>query len=66
MVSWDIGLLLVSVVLGRVRDGPAGDPGREQVVGVFGEVVANEHVEQVGVAAQVGVGEDDQLAFAGW
>ncbi len=28
-----------------------GDPGGKEVVGVLGEVVADEHVEQVGVAA---------------
>ena len=32
---------------------------------MFGEVVAGQDVEQVGVAAQVGVGERDQLAFTG-
>ena len=45
-------------------DGTACDPGREQVVGVFGEVVAHECVEQVGVATQVCVGEHDQLPLA--
>ena len=32
---------------------------------MLGEVVADEYVEQVGVAAQVGVGEHDQLPLAG-
>ena len=43
----------------------AGDPGREEVVGVVGEVVAHQRVEEVGVAAQVGVGEDDELSVPG-
>ena len=32
---------------------------------MLGEVVADEDVEQVGVATQVGVGEDHQLALPG-
>jgi len=32
---------------------------------VFGEVVAHEHVEQVGVTAEVGIGERDQLSVPG-
>ena len=32
---------------------------------MLGEVVADEAVEQVGVATQVRVGENDQLAFTG-
>ena len=32
---------------------------------MLGEVVADEHVEQVGVAAQVRLGQRDQLAVAG-
>ena len=31
----------------------SGDPGREHVVGVIGEVVANEGIEQVMVAFEV-------------
>ena len=55
-------VVLLLVVVQSV--GPAGDPGRQQVVGVVGEVVADQDVEQVGVAAQVGVGEHDELAVA--
>ena len=47
--------LLWSVVL-------AGNPGRQQVIGVVGEVVTDEHVEQVRVAVQMGIGEYDELA----
>ena len=43
----------------------AGDPGREEVVRMLGEVVADEHVEQVRVAAQVCLGQRDQLSVAG-
>jgi len=42
-----------------------GDPGGEQVVGVLRKVVSHEYVEQVGVAAEMGVGEGDQLAVPG-
>ena len=34
------------------------------MVGVVGEVVAHQRVEQVGLAAEVGVGEGDELAVA--
>ena len=44
-------------------DGTARDPGSEQVVRVIGEVVADQDVQQVGVAAQMRVGESDQLTL---
>ncbi len=56
-------LSLVDRVVGSVA--LAGDPGRQQVVGVVGEVVADEAVEQVGVPREVGVGEGDELPVAG-
>jgi hypothetical protein len=43
----------------------AGDPGREQVVRVLGEVVPNQDVEEFGVAAQVRIREDHKLALTG-
>jgi hypothetical protein len=42
----------------------AGDPGGQQVVGVLGEVLAHEDVEEVGVALQVGVRQYDELPLA--
>ena len=39
----------------------ARDPGREQVVGVLGQVVPHECVEEVLVAAETGVGERHEL-----
>jgi hypothetical protein len=60
-MAWDMGA--PSVAAGSV--GTAGDPGGQKVVGVFREVVADEDVEQVEVAAHVGLGEHDQLTFAG-
>lgn len=42
----------------------AGDPGRQQLVGIRGKVIADEDVEQGVVAAQVSTGQDDQLALA--
>jgi hypothetical protein len=39
----------------------ARDPGREQVVGVLGQVVPHEGVEEVLVAAEPGVGERHEL-----
>ena len=38
-----------------------GDPGRQYVVGVIGEVVADEGVEQVMVAVEVRGGDGDEL-----
>jgi hypothetical protein len=48
-----------------VGDGSARDPGSEQVVGVLGQVVADQDVEQIGVAAQMRIGQGDQLTLAG-
>jgi hypothetical protein len=44
--------------LGQVA---SGDPARQQVVGVFGEVVPYEYVEPVAVTPQVGIRECHQL-----
>jgi hypothetical protein len=61
VLSWDMDFSFWSVP-GR---GLAGDPRRQQVVGVVREVVADQDVEQVGVALQVGLGQDHELALAG-
>ena len=42
-----------------------GDPGREDVVGVVGQVVADEGVEQVGVVVEVSSRNGDELAIPG-
>ena len=42
-----------------------GDPGREDVVGVVGQVVADQGVEQVGVVVQVRGGNRDELSVPG-
>jgi hypothetical protein len=39
----------------------ARDPGREQVVGVLGQVIPHEGVEELLVAAESGVGEGHEL-----
>src|SRR3954454_13469443 len=46
------------------RLGLPRDPGRQDVVGVLGGVVADEGVEQVGVAAHVRLGQYDELTLA--
>jgi len=43
----------------------SGDPSREDVVGVVGQVVPNQRVEQILVAANVSGGEGDELAVPG-
>jgi hypothetical protein len=52
-------------LLAGAGDALSGDPRRQQMVGVVGEVVADQHVEQGGVALQMGLGEDDQLPLTG-
>jgi hypothetical protein len=42
-----------------------GDPGREDVVGMVGEVIANKRVEQVLVVVEVSGGDGDELTVAG-
>jgi hypothetical protein len=46
-------------------NGLVGDPRRQQVVGVVREVVADQDVEQVGIALQEGLREHHELALAG-
>jgi hypothetical protein len=41
-----------------------GDPGRKQVVRVLGEVVPDQGVEEIGVAAQVCISENHELPLA--
>ena len=42
----------------------AGDPRREQVVGVVGEVVPDQSVEQVAPVLQLGLGQDNQVSVS--
>ena len=56
-------MLVLLTVCGSL--GTARDPGREQVVGVFGQVIADEYVEKLGVAAKMAFRENDQLPLAG-
>src|SRR4029453_16915472 len=42
-----------------------GDPGGQETAGVVGEVVADQDVEAVGVAGEVGGGDRHQVAGAG-
>ena len=52
--------------LGRVGVGAlGGDPGGEDVVGVVGQVVADQGVEQVGVVVEVGGGDARRAAGPG-
>jgi hypothetical protein len=46
-------------------DALAGDPRRQQVIWVVREVVADQHVEQGGVALQMGLGEHHELPLTG-
>src|SRR4051812_18213812 len=46
-------------------EGPIGDPGDEDVVGVVDEVVASEGVDEVALAAQVRGGDDHELTVPG-
>ena len=46
-------------------EGPVGDPGDEDVVGVVDEVVAGEGVDEVALAAQVRGGDDHELTVPG-
>jgi hypothetical protein len=62
-------LLSVGPVVGRWwvdgTGGLGGDPGREDVAGVVGEVVSDERVEAVVLTGDVCGGDDDELSVAG-
>ena len=61
------GHLVVPLVgpVGSMCRALGGDPGREDVVGVVGQVVADQGVEQVGVVVEVSGGNRDQLSVPG-
>src|SRR4051812_47667716 len=46
-------------------EGPPGDPGDEDVVGVVDQVVASQRVNELALAAQVRGGDDHELTVAG-